>query len=269
MSFWSGEKLEERLEPEGLVVPFSASQIDCAAYQLLLGSEIYVSPATESKEPNQATIRQLPNLGEAFTIPSGQFAFLMTAETIKVPDDAIAFISIRANIKFRGLVNVSGFHVDPGYQGKLIFSVFNAGPAPVHLKRGDACFLIWYADLDRKSKKVKPPKAGHIGIPAALINPIAGGIHSFEGLLGKFKDSETKLEGRIQKVERDHEYIKAIAVVLVTIAVGVGAKYIFGGSDEIKSSARPTIEQSAKVGLDQPVPAGPPAAVPKMEPAKK
>ena len=86
--------------------------------------------------------------GEAFTIPPGQFAFLLTEEVVSVPADALAFISIRAKTKFRGLVDVSGFHVDPGYCGQLTFAVFNAGPVPIHLKRGQPIFLIWYASLD-------------------------------------------------------------------------------------------------------------------------
>jgi hypothetical protein len=50
------------------------------------------------------------NQSEAFTIPPGQFAFLLTKEVVSVPADALAFISIRVKTKFRGLVNVSGWH---------------------------------------------------------------------------------------------------------------------------------------------------------------
>jgi dCTP deaminase len=267
MTFWSGEKLEERLAGDQLVVPFTASQIDCAAYQLRLGPEIYVSPASEATEPNQVTIRRLVDDGEAFTIPSGQFAFLMTAETIKVPNDAIAFISVRAKVKFRGLVNVSGFHVDPGYAGRLIFSVFNAGPAPVHLRHGDPLFLIWYADLDRTSKRVKGP--GYTSIPADLVNPIAGGIHSFEGLLGKIKDTEKSLDHRIQKIEKDHEYLKAIALVLVTIALSVGAKYLWTSSDDKTVAPKSAIERPTATAVEKSLPPVAPVIEPKAEPTKK
>ena len=53
----------------------------------------------------------------------------------------MAFISIKAKLKFRGLVNVSGFHIDPGYRGKIIFAVFNAGPQPILLRRGQPATL--------------------------------------------------------------------------------------------------------------------------------
>lgn len=49
---------------------------------------------------------------------------------------------------YLGLVNVSGFHVDPGFKGRLKFSVYNAGSRDITITRGDRVFLIWYADLD-------------------------------------------------------------------------------------------------------------------------
>ena len=68
-------------------------------------------------------------------IPPGQFGLLITEEVVQVPMDAIAFISIKAGIKFRGLVNVSGFHADPGFSGKLKFAVYNAGSQRLVLDR--------------------------------------------------------------------------------------------------------------------------------------
>lgn len=199
MTFWSGETLEARL-PE-LVAPADRDGIDCAAYRLRIGPEVYVSPTGDAKDPQTSSKRQLA-LGDAFAVPPGQFAFLLTEETVTVPFDAIAFISIRATIKFRGLVNVSGFHVDPGYRGRLVFSVFNAGPAPVHLERGEPCFLIWFASLDRETAKAKT-EAGFDNIPTRLINPIAGEIQSFAGLLAKIKQNDENATKRLTAVERE------------------------------------------------------------------
>src|SRR5262245_26127654 len=139
MSFWSGEKLVEELPR--LIDPYDEKQIDCAAYTLRIGDEVYISPS-DSAEASSSTRKKLDD-SESFVIPPGQFAFLLTHERVRVPNTAVGFISMKARIKFRGLVNVSGFHVDPGYDGRLVFSVFNAGPSPVHLAQGDNCFLIW------------------------------------------------------------------------------------------------------------------------------
>jgi dCTP deaminase len=117
-----------------------------------MGSEYYcTSDATRPiwKSAKKKILKER----EPFIIPPGQFGFLLTKETIRVPSNTMAFISIRASIKFQGLINVSGFHVDPGYEGRLVFAVYNAGSAAVHLEEGMDIFLIWYADLDDHSQK--------------------------------------------------------------------------------------------------------------------
>jgi dCTP deaminase len=205
VSFWSGETLATRLPK--LIDPFDRARIDCAAYTLRVGGEVYVSP-TDSKEATSTTRRILEER-EGFVIPPGQFAFLLTEERVEIPNTAVGFISMKARIKFRGLVNVSGFHVDPGYRGHLVFSVFNAGPSAVHLARGDDCFLIWYASLDVESQYVrdKPPLNG---ITSDVINPISGEVQSL-----------ANLAGRIDKVEREHQILRWMGATLLTLAVAV------------------------------------------------
>jgi len=99
--FWSGETLRERLTP--LIEPLAPDRVDCAAYTLAVGFEVYVSPNDQTADPTTVTVRKLAP-GDAFTIPTGQFAFLLTEEIVAVPADAL---SIRAETKFRGLVNIS------------------------------------------------------------------------------------------------------------------------------------------------------------------
>jgi len=215
MTFWNGERLAERLT--SLVAPADPSAIDCAAYTLSIGQEVYISPTDLTVEPQQQTVRRLAD-GEAFTIPPGQFAFLTTRERVTVPTDAIAFISMKARIKFRGLINVSGFHVDPGFSGNLVFAVFNAGPAPVHLKQGDPCFLIWYADLNAPSDRVKQGP-GHQGLPTEIINAISGELQSFQGLAKRIKDVEKDLGKQIQDVRVGGAYYNVVASILLAVAL--------------------------------------------------
>lgn len=194
MAFWSGETLKGKLPH--LVQPFDESAIDCAAYTLHVGSEIYVSPDRKVSDPTRHAKKRLA-AGEAFTIPAGQFGFLTTAEQIAVPDNALAFISIKARLKFGGLINISGFHVDPGYRGELLFSVMNAGPKPVHLQQGQPLFLIWYADLDQTTEE-KKHGAGFKGIDPVLINGISGEILSLQSLSDEHRDLEQRLTKQIQ-----------------------------------------------------------------------
>jgi dCTP deaminase len=219
--FWSGETLLERLPP--LIEPFSPDRVDCAAYTLAVGPEVYVSPNDQTADPSTVTVRKL-DPGEAFTIPPGQFAFLLTEEVVSIPADALAFISIRAKTKFRGLMNVSGFHVDPGYLGQLTFAVFNAGPVPIHLKRGQPIFLIWFATLDRETTKKKDGPI-HRGIDTELITAVAGELQSFAGLSKKMKDVDKALGDRIHSIEREQTYYRVIGAVALALIVALTASW--------------------------------------------
>ena len=215
--FWSGETLSERLAE--LIEPFTPDRVDCAAYTLSVGPEVYVSPNSQTADPTTVTVRKLAQ-DDAFTIPPGQFAFLLSEEIVGVPGNALAFISIRAKTKFRGLVNVSGFHVDPGYRGQLTFAVFNAGPVPIHLKRGQPIFLIWYASLDRETTFKKD---GHVhkGIDTQLIAGVAGELQSFASLSAKIGNVDKQLDTRIHAVEKQQAILHLIGAIALTLLIGL------------------------------------------------
>ncbi len=203
--FWSGETLLQKLP--GLITPFSRDNLDCNSYTLTIGHEVYVSPTDQAADAKTKTKQQLNN-GQAFTIPPGQFAFLLTEETVAVPSNAMAFISMKSTFKLKGLVNVSGFHVDPGFRGQLTFAVFNAGPTPVHLQQGQLCFLVWYASLDCVSNVIKTSPAQK-GLNPNNITGIAGEIQSLAGLAN-----------RIRKVEVEQRIIRLVSGVIFTAIVG-------------------------------------------------
>ena len=239
--FWSGETLKERLEP--LITPFDPSRVDCSAYTLAMGREVYVSPNDATEDPQSVTIRQLGD-GEGFTIPPGQFAFLLTDEIVEVPDNALALISIKAKIKWRGLINVSGFHVDPGFKGRLIFSVYNAGPVPVHLRQGQSLFLIWFSSLDRPTKLGRSQPVQET-FPPDLISGISGELQSLAGINKKIKDLDKSLTERVHSIEREQTYYRFIALVIMLVIGAVIANWVREGGISRTFSASPS---SAMVG---------------------
>lgn len=250
-AFWSGETLATALEP--LIKPFEPDRVDCAAYTLAMGREYYVSPSDQTVDPQSISIRTLAD-GEAFTIPPGQFAFLLSEESVKVPTYALAFISIKARVKWRGLINVSGFHVDPGFEGKLIFAVFNAGPVPVHLRQGQPLFLIWYASLDQDSKHVRSsPVQDHI--PAELITGIAGELQSLPGVNRKIRDLDTAVTEKVHKLEREQTYYRFLGAIALAMIAAMFATWVRDGGISRLASGPPQVTQT-------PAPTLPPASAP-------
>ncbi len=224
MTFWGGQRLSTDGATRKIVDPFDASKIDCSAYTLTLGAEAYVTPhyganpresiklylsETETVKLGRA---QRTRGGGVVVIPPGQFGFLLTEETIFIPPDTMGFISLKSKPKFGGLINVSGFHVDPGFRGKLIFSVFNAGPKSLHFARGDQLFLLWIADLSfteepEKAKELfRKEGVGFAEIPSELVTTVAAENHSLQSLAA-----------RVENLTRRVTIIGAVAAALAAV----------------------------------------------------
>lgn len=140
MSFWTTERMRAKLEPENVVHPYVPDQVTHCSYELRMGKEAFI---TSTDEQTKIELEE----GESLAIPSGQLAFLLTEEKVNIPLNAIGLISMRFSVKKKGLINVSGFHVDPGYKGRLKFAVYNAGSTAITVTRGERIFVIWFSDL--------------------------------------------------------------------------------------------------------------------------
>ncbi len=221
MAYLSSQKIVALQESDKIILPFDENRVKSGAYELSLGSEAF---RTDSKDRKKEILKDKK---EQVVINPGQFALLLTEETVNIPLDKIAFISIKAGIKLSGLVNVSGFHVDPGFKGKLLFSVYNAGSGQISLEQGKPSFLIWFANIDEEDKK--PYKGDHNeqnSIPLKYIDALSkpGELASPNVLLDKINETKhlkTKIEW--------------VVLVILTLSIGLSVKF-WSDSSELKDA---------------------------------
>jgi dCTP deaminase len=202
VAFWNSDTLRKRL-PE-LITDYDEKNVVTGSYELGLGSEAYVT--------GQKKKVQLGKNGHV-TIPPGQFALLITEERVRIPAEAIGFISIKSKFKLWGLINVSGFHVDPGFEGKLIFSVYNAGVQDIVISRRKRVFLLWLSSMDQPGDVYQGVRAGQESIPDEEMMKIRGEIPS-PAILQK------KIERLGQKVAT-YQSIASILIGLATALIGM------------------------------------------------
>lgn len=206
---------------------FNPIRIDNVAYELCLGDEAYLTDSKSGKK------EKLDNKNCQVVIKPGQFALLLTDETVSIPNDILAFISIKFSQKIKGLLNVSGFHVDPGFKGKIIFSVYNAGPATIVLDKGSPYFMIWFSKLTSESIPYDGKHNGQNGISAENINGLNGELASPNILLKRIKRNETKLA-----------LFSTAAGILITLGIGLSLNFFFNTSKfNEKSNLESRVEQ--------------------------
>lgn len=246
MSFWNTDRIKRECQAQGLVNPYREERALRCAYELGVGAEAFITSKEEAST-------HLPDRSKA-TIPPGQFGLLITRETIYVPLNAIAFISIRARIKFQGLVNVSGFHVDPGFRGQLKFAVYNAGSKDIVLDQDERAFMIWYADLDAPSPDPYPmlPAAPSV-ITSEDVSRLKGEVASPAELKKKIEDTKTELEKKIHTVEQTKMFNRGLILMLITAVVTLlftsFIKPYFDGSKDALNppAAQPPVNQAPAV----------------------
>jgi dCTP deaminase len=199
---------------------YSEHRVEQASYELSLGSQVY---RTDNKDRK---VEVLDETNKNIEINPGQFTLLMTEEYVNIPVDKLAFISIKAKQKLKGLVNVSGFHVDPGYKGKLLFSVYNAGPSTITLEYKKAYFLIWFANLESEAtgddiySEKNNHHQGQNTIKTEYLDALKRGeIASPNVLLEKINDNKLQIEAVSKSKELKNEklfWILGFILSLVT-----------------------------------------------------
>lgn len=209
MSFWNSEKLRQRLSVDKLIKPPNPDFIKHGGYELSLGPEAFLT-----SEP-AGTKRRLER-GDQLIIPPGQFGLLLTEETVSIPSDAIAFISIRFTIKCQGLINVSGFHVDPGFTGQLKFAVFNAGSQNIPLARGDRIFIIWFSDLSSPTRDVYDGQhASQVGITSEDVRLLQGEVASPGALKKEIDELRSTNEQNLKSIEKEISIWRGITIGII------------------------------------------------------
>ena len=160
--FLARDRIEKHVSEGKLIANhYHPGLVKQCSYDLRLGEQVYMV----GKDAPEKLSHEYPYI----SIPPGQFALLTCLEELKMPEKVMGFIALRSTFKFQGLVNISGFHVDPTHEGTLLFAVQNVGPTDIRLKFAEPTFTIFFSEVtgdimqsraDDKSTKFGPKLEG-------------------------------------------------------------------------------------------------------------
>lgn len=162
------------------------------SFDLRIGAEYFLSGDTAPEK--------LTDSNQFIIIKPGKFGSLITKEVVSIDNNHIGLISVKFSYKQKGLINVSGFHVDPNYKGNIVFTVFNAGPQDIYIKKDEYVFMICFLELKSELENSEQKK-GYSSIPVSMIEGLGG--HSL-----------TLMENN-RRIEQLEFYVKIIAGVAV------------------------------------------------------
>lgn len=196
------ENGEESLEPIDLEDSDGEEGWSDWNVDLSLGKEVFLSSDDE--------IRQLEE-NESVSIDPGEFALLITEEIVNIPNDKAAFISLKFKHARKGLINISGFHVDPNYTGKLVFSVYNASPSPKMLRQGQPIYMIVFANLTRAVEGNRDGANYEEGVElnSSMVDGLQGRTASLESL-----------DDQVHKIDNKVSFHRSVLAGIVVTLVG-------------------------------------------------
>ena len=91
----------------------------------------------------------------------------------------------------QGLVNISGFHVDPSHQGRLVFAVNNVGPSDIRLQLEEPTFTIFFACVKGNIGKLREPSGDKL--PLQFMQLLGGSSVTLSKLQKEIEDLRGKV----------------------------------------------------------------------------
>ena len=117
------------------------SSIQSASLDLHIG-DIYLPPTAKEKGGDEE------HPLDEYTLMPGQTAFILTLEDFVLPSNITGIGFPPSRISCRGILMTNPGHIDPGYKGKMRFTVVNMGRNPFHLERGRMIVTVLLFELD-------------------------------------------------------------------------------------------------------------------------
>lgn len=133
---------------EMTIEPFEKDSLKGASYDLSIGGEALVSNRDEKVI--------LTPTGGSLKLEAGDFALVLTRESVKLPLNIAGSIGMRSSLARSGLILLHGMQVDPGWAAHLRFGLFNASPRKITLDYGDDICMVEFHRLAGMATKTPP-----------------------------------------------------------------------------------------------------------------
>jgi len=141
----TNDKIHSMIESGNLIArdTFDSSLLESCSYDIRIG-DFGVSGGTG---------QEIDLKNEGLELQPGGYAGLISLERLKLPLDVFARLGSKRSYSYDGIILLTGSVVDPGYEGHLLFGVYNASQKKHVLRRGGKICVIVFEKLSSKVDK--------------------------------------------------------------------------------------------------------------------
>jgi deoxycytidine triphosphate deaminase len=145
---------------------FNSSSLEASSYDLRVGGKgIIGGEGVEIDLLQEKTLE----------IPPGAYAGIVSFEKMNFPRNICARLGSKRALSYDGIILLSGSIVDPGYEGHLLFGLYNASQKKVHIRYGrKICNIVFERLAIEPEKEVQPePNLINGNFPDAFMDKMA------------------------------------------------------------------------------------------------
>jgi deoxycytidine triphosphate deaminase len=127
-----------------LVTDFNDENLRGSSYDLTVGDEYYIGKQSSANALHTERLKT----AQTFSIPPHAVCFILATESINLPSDITAKVSLRMTHIYAGLVLAAQPPLDPNYEGKVILLLHNLSSEAVHVKNGERIATIEFMRVE-------------------------------------------------------------------------------------------------------------------------
>jgi dCTP deaminase len=145
---------------------FSSNSLEASSYDLRVGGKgIIGGEGVEVDLIHEKTLE----------IPPGAYAGIVSYEKMNFPRNICARLGSKRALSYDGIILLSGSIVDPGYEGHLLFGLYNASQKKVHIRYGrKICNIVFERLAIEPEKEVQSEPNLLVGnFPDAFMDKMA------------------------------------------------------------------------------------------------
>lgn len=154
----SGKRLQDAISNSRILIDGDVSNCDGIKYDFRLDDCIlkpkYGVPISYSTFP-------VEKQGSELVVSPGEMVFVMSKETLNLPQNTFSQLSPRRKMTEFGIITLGGLAIDPGYNGKLLFGLYNVSSEDFKLvPNAKLVGAVFYElEADELLTDYMPPKA--------------------------------------------------------------------------------------------------------------
>jgi deoxycytidine triphosphate deaminase len=198
MEVISEDELLSVIEHETYIKGGSEKSCEGIKYDFTLSNMVLTVDSRRPRDIDQHT--------ENAVIRPGEIAFVMTKESLELPEDIYCQLSTKRKLSLDGIVILGGLIIDPNYKGKLIFGLYNLSSREYPLLPGRKLVAGVFYRVDKRTDRQPEPITD---FPDDLIKTVAdtkpNSISAVNAAIGELREELRDVKNRMV---RDEEWKK-------------------------------------------------------------